>query len=265
MTHPTDYHPIIDDEALRCRLATFARYWLARGDEAEDMVQEAWLRTAQGLPDFSPVGRQAWLVTVLRHLCIDARRRQERHKAALAQLAPSGDENGPPQDAPEVLADQAQRVEQALHYLVSSLPADDVSIVLLHDIFGYRHTELGALAGCSEAASRQQLHRARQRLRRSTPTRTLEHDDAACLFALCQFALARHDPAGLVAVLRTARPHALALDLPAAEKGPAVTLAPRTTQTRWVQFGLLMALLTDTGGLIACLRLNESNDEALAA
>ncbi|PTA70676.1 MULTISPECIES: RNA polymerase sigma factor [unclassified Stenotrophomonas] len=264
MTHKADSHPLINDEALRRRLVNLARYWLAHEELAEDLVQETWLRTAEGFPDLSADGRQAWLLTVLRHLCIDARRRQERHKAALEHLVASGDENET-QYTPEALADQAQRVEQALHHLVSSLPADDVAIVLLHDFFGYRHTELGALAGCSEAASRQQLHRARQRMRRSTPIRKLEHDDAVCLVALCQLALARHDPAGLVAVLRTARPHALALYLPTADKGAEATLASRTPQTRWVQFGDMMALLTVTGGFIACLPLNESNDQALAA
>lgn len=264
MTHPTDSHPLIDDEALRRRLVTLARYWLAHGYEAEDLVQETWLRTAQGLPDLSPGGRQAWLVTVLRHLCVDAQRRQERHKAALSQLVPSGDENEP-QNAPEVFADQAQRVERALHRLVSSLPADDVAIILLHDVFGYRHSELGALAGCSEAASRQQLHRALKRMRRPIPPRTLEHDDTAYLFALCQLALARRDPAGLVAVLRTARPHALALSLPRPDKGLEATPAQRMPQARWIQFGSIIALLTDTGMLITYLSLNESSDEALAA
>ena len=122
MTPSADSHPLVDDEALRRRLVALARHWLAHGDEAEDLVQDTWLRTAQGRlpPDAS--GREAWLVTVLRHLCIDAWRRHQRHHALLEQAG----EDGVPaleSEAPQDMAEQAQRVEQALRHVVRTLPA----------------------------------------------------------------------------------------------------------------------------------------------
>ncbi|BFO54701.1 MULTISPECIES: RNA polymerase sigma factor [Comamonadaceae] len=255
---PSDPHPLAGDDALRRRLIALARHWLALGDDAEDLVQEAWLRTAQGMPALSPEGREAWLVTVLRHLCIDAWRRQRLHQAGLAQLA---GEDVPPAH-PADLAEQAERVEQALRHVVRVLPAGDVAAVLLHEVFGFGHAELGPLSGRSEAASRQQLHRALQRLRRSAPARGPEDDDAACLFALCQLALARRDPAGLVAVLRTATPQAMALFAQA--PSPRSSRPAQAPRAYWVRFGNLLALLTYSDGVVACLTLDEPSSEALA-
>lgn len=213
MTSLISSHPLADDEALRKRLIALARRWLAHGAEAEDLVQDAYLRTATGALPPTGAGREAWLVTVLHHLCIDFMRRQGRYQAILAQAAedvPQAMEG----DWPQRLADQAQRVEAALHHLCLTLAPGDAAAVLLYEIFGFSHAELGALAGRSEEASRQYLHRLFRRLRsRLSVDRGPdegEQEDTAYLFALCRQALARRDPGGLLAVLRACRPQMMA-------------------------------------------------------
>lgn len=259
MTPPADSHPLVDDEALRRRLVALARHWLAHGDEAEDLVQDTWLRTAQGRlpPDAS--GREAWLVTVLRHLCIDAWRRRQRHHALLEQAG----EDGVPaveSEAPQELAEQAQRVEQALRHVIRTLPAAEAAAVLLVEVFDFSHPELGRLTGRSEAASRQQLHRLLQRLRRPVAPARSGDEDSDCLLALCQWALAQRDPAGLVAVLRVSSPQAMALSAQAGHR-EAGEPAPAPT-ARLVQFGQFLALHVRTpGGLVACLPLGEALTE----
>lgn len=256
MTSPADSHPLVDDEALRRRLVALARHWLAHGDEAEDLVQDTWLRTAQGRLPPDAAGREAWLVTVLRHLCIDAWRRRQRYHAL---VEPAGGDGVPAaeSEAPQTLAEQAQRVEQALRHVVRTLPAAEAAAVLLVEVFDFSHAELGRLTGRSEAASRQQLHRLLQRLRRPAVPAPSTDEDTDCLLALCQWALAQRDPAGLVAVLRVSSPQAMALSAPVArreidETAPAVRL---------VQFGQFLALQVRTpGGLVACLPLGEAVD-----
>ncbi|GAA0489300.1 RNA polymerase sigma factor [Pigmentiphaga daeguensis] len=213
MTSLISSHPLADDKALRKRLIALARRWLAHGGEAEDLVQDAYLRTAGGALPPTQAGREAWLVTVLHHLCIDFLRRQGRYQAVLAQAAEAapGEPDG---DWPQRLADQAQRVEAALLHLCRTLAPGDAAAVLLYEVFGFSHAELGSLAGRSEEASRQHLHRLLRRLRSRLP---VDHgpdedgqEDTAYLFALCRHALARRDPGGLIAVLRACRPQMMA-------------------------------------------------------
>ncbi len=80
VTSPQASHPLAEDRALRRRLLALARRWLADGSEAEDLVQDTYLRTATGDLPPTAAGHEAWLVTVLRHLCIDVLRRRERYR-----------------------------------------------------------------------------------------------------------------------------------------------------------------------------------------
>lgn len=214
MTYPDSIHPLADDTALRKRLTALARRWLAHSDEAQDLVQDAYLRTAAASLPSTSAGREAWLVTVLHHLCIDFLRRQGRYQDILAQVVQEMPQ-GPDEDWPQRLADQAQRVEAALAHLSQTLAPEDAAVVLLYEIFEFSHAELGSLSGRSEDASRQHLHRLLKRLRSTPPAvpgpqDEAQDDDAAYLLALCRHALAQRDPGGLVAVLRACRPQTMA-------------------------------------------------------
>jgi len=255
VTSPTDSHPLADDAALRRRLVALARQWLTHA-EAEDAVQDTYLRTAGGAMPAAAASREAWLVTVLRHLCIDAWRRRGRYASVLEQAAQDR-ERDLDDKLPERLAGQAQRVGQALRQLVGALPPGDVAAVLLYEVFGFSHAELGALTGRSEAASRQLLHRLLQRLRRAGPAQAADDEDQACLLMLCRRALAQRDPAILVAVLRAARPQAMLASGPVPHGGPGN--AAGLARTQLVQFGNQLALLVVTDdGAIAWLPLGEA-------
>lgn len=208
---PTPPHPLATDTALRRRLTALARRWMGQGNEAEDMVQEAYLRTALGgLPD-SEAGQQAWLTTVVHHLCIDAVRRQVRYQAVLAEVASDTQDL----DSPERLTGQDQQVRKALLQLVQRLAPEDVAAVLLYEVFELGHAELGELSGRSEAASRQHMHRLLRRLKFEdgvtdpySKDRLAADNDA--VLALCRLAMVQRDAGGLRALLQAARPMALA-------------------------------------------------------
>jgi RNA polymerase sigma-70 factor (ECF subfamily) len=262
VTSPVLDHPLATDAAFRRRLLGLATRWLGDTGAAEDLLHDAYLRTA-GTTSSVPAlagSREAWLVTVLRNLCIDQLRRQGRYQSILGQLA---DEwvSGFDREQPEHLAAQSQRVDQALLSLVHNLPPEDVAAFLLYDVFDFSHAELGALSGRSEAASRQRVHRMMGRLDRETPLGPPDDEDKAALFALCQQALAQCETAALVTLVRTATPQSMAaLARSADHDAPMSAQAPRA---RMIQADNQMALLIQVGdGPVTWLPLGETLFEA---
>jgi RNA polymerase sigma factor (sigma-70 family) len=256
VTSPVQDHPLAADPTLRRRLMGLARHWLGDASSAEDLLHDAYLRTADGTLPASAASQEAWLVTVLRNLCVDQLRRQGRYQAILGRLADEWTA-GADSDQPEHLAARAQRTDEALLTLVHNLPADDVAALLLHEVFDVGHAELGALSGRSEVASRQRLHRMMARLERTTPMGIPEDEDMAALFALCQQALARCETAALVTLVRTASPQSMAAVAHVA-RGPWM-FAAKAPNTQLVQVGNQMALRIQIGdGPAAWIPLGEA-------
>ncbi|WP_193759519.1 RNA polymerase sigma factor [Burkholderia gladioli] len=142
VTSPQPSHPLAEDRALRRRLLALARRWLADGSEAEDLVQDTYLRTATGDLPPTAAGHEAWLVTVLRHLCIDVLRRRERYRDPGAPR-PRPAAPGSTRRHHEQLVEQARRLEAALQHLAHALPAVDGAVVVLHEVFGFDHADWG--------------------------------------------------------------------------------------------------------------------------
>ncbi|WP_295954454.1 sigma-70 family RNA polymerase sigma factor [uncultured Xanthomonas sp.] len=267
MTSPTDTPTPADGEALRRQLLALAHRWLGQGQDAEDLVQETYLRAVQGpLP---ANGGDAWMTTVLRHLCIDRLRRRARYRVLLERIAQEhalSVTDDP--DGPERHALHSAAVTHALAALVRTLPAGDVAMLLLAEAFDFSHADLAALSARSESASRQYLRRLLQRARTAiedatAPTHAHPHDDDACLLALCRHALRHGDPAGLVATLRAARPQTLlASAFPATAAAPAHTapgIAPVYAQPLQ-QHGQLGLLIRNGDGVPTWLPLCELTD-----
>ena len=140
---------------------------LGARNEADDAVQEAWLRLSRS--DTSPVENlRGWLTTVVSRVCLDALRsrksRREEPQDAHVQ-APTGtreDRIDPEQEA--ILADS---VGLALLVVLETLaPAERVAFVL-HDMFDLPFDEIAAIVGRSPAAARQLASRARRRVQRA--------------------------------------------------------------------------------------------------
>ena len=259
MTSPVHDHPLATDAALRRRLMGLARHWLGDAGAAEDLLHDAYLHTTDALLPASAASQEAWLVTVLRNLCIDQLRRQGRYQAILGQLA--GERMaGSDGDQPEHLAAQAQRVDEALLSLIHHLPADDVAALLLHEVFDVSHAELGTLAGRSEVASRQRFHRMMGRLPRTTSLAMPEDEDQAALFALCQQALARCETAALVTLVRTAAPQSMIALGTSGTRDPVV--AAKAPRTQVVQVADQLALRIQIGdGPVTWIPLGEAMTE----
>src|ERR671939_34469 len=171
-------------EAHRPHLHAVATRILGSRAEADDALQEAWLRINRA--DTSAVDNiGGWLTTVVSRVCLsmlDARRRR-REEALEAGRLPDpivtrADETAP---APEDEALAADAVGAALLVVLETLqPAERLALVL-HDVFGVPFEDIAPIVERSPAATRQLASRARRRVRgadRDAPTADREIVDA---------------------------------------------------------------------------------------
>jgi len=128
---------------------------LARGldADAEDIVQEAWRRAVKGLDGFE---RRSSLRTWLRAIVI--RCALEKHRS---------DGRGTEMPSEAALASRGAPRSSGfdLERAFEQLPHGFRTVLVLHDLEGYRHTDIAELLGISEGTSKSQLSRARARMR----------------------------------------------------------------------------------------------------
>ncbi len=155
-------------EADRDRLRAVAYRMTGSLGEAEDAVQQAWLRLSRA--DVSEVENLAgWLTTVVARVCLDMlRARRSRREEPLDSRGPE-----PAADAraanPEQELALADSVGLALLVVLERLaPAERLAFVL-HDLFDLPFEEIAPLVGRSPTAARQLASRARRRVRGGTP------------------------------------------------------------------------------------------------
>jgi RNA polymerase sigma-70 factor (ECF subfamily) len=152
----------------RPRLFGIAYRMLGTRDDAEDIVQEAYIRWHKADVDEieSP---EAWLVTVATRLSIDRLRKASAERETyigpwlpepiLTSQAPS------PQDDFEL----ASNLSLAFMTLLERLSPVERAVFLLHDIFDCAYPEIARITQKSETAVRQMIHRARNRVRSDAP------------------------------------------------------------------------------------------------
>jgi len=151
-------------EANRAHLRAVAYRMLGSLSEADDAVQEAWLRLSRS--DSNSVRNLGgWLTTVVARVCLDMLRgRKSRREEPLGPHVPEpvvGREDGIDSEQEAVLADS---VGLALLVVLEKLaPAERLAFVL-HDMFGVSFDEIADIVGKSPAAARQLASRARRRV-----------------------------------------------------------------------------------------------------
>lgn len=160
-----------DFERHRPRLFGLAYRMLGQRDEAEDLVQDVWLRW-QDSERTSIAQPEAWLVTTATRLAIDRLRRlrvEREHYAGFwlpeplvqpwTEAAPSAEE----------LLEQAHDVSTALLFVLEQLTPEERAAFLLREVFDADYAEVAQALGRSEAACRQLVHRARAHVKAGRP------------------------------------------------------------------------------------------------
>ncbi|MCK1822367.1 RNA polymerase sigma-70 factor [Streptomyces sp. XM83C] len=149
-------------ESARPRLEAIAYRMLGSSAEAEDAVQETFLRWQA-----ADVGRiqvpEAWLTKVLTNLCLNqltsARVRRETY---VGQWLPEPLLAGDPMLGPADTAEQRESVSYAVLVLLERLSPNERAVYVLREAFDYSHREIAEILDISEASSQQILHRAKK-------------------------------------------------------------------------------------------------------
>jgi RNA polymerase sigma-70 factor (ECF subfamily) len=156
-------------EAQRGRLRAVAYRMLGSSSEADDAVQEAWLRLSRSGGE-AVDNLAAWLTTVVGRVCLDMlRSRNRRHEEPLSEVRESAADTGGDAD-PEQDALLADSVGLALLVVLDTLePAERLAFVL-HDMFAVPFDEIALIVDRSPAAARQLASRARRRVQGAPPS-----------------------------------------------------------------------------------------------
>lgn len=183
-------------EANRPRLRRLAYRMLGSVAEAEDVVQDTWLRWTRAGDDVADPA--AWLVRATSRLCIDRLRSAKAQREAY---------RGPwlPEPLVEELTDdpleRAEDVSVAFLLALERLSPLERAVFLLHDVFDADYAEVAETLGRNEAAVRQLASRARAHVQDTRPRFTVSQEEAARLASAFMSAAASGDMKALSAVL----------------------------------------------------------------
>jgi len=184
-------------ESARPRLTRLAYRMLGSLAEAEDAVQDAWLRWSRA--DAETIDDPgAWLVRVTTRLCLDRLRAARARRETYV---------GPwlPEPLVEAITDdpveRAEEVSVAFLLALQRLSPLERAVFLLHDVFDQEYGRIAETLGRTEVACRQLVTRARAHLEAARPRFEVSEDEAARLAAAFMEAASRNDPSALSALL----------------------------------------------------------------
>ncbi|MFI9402811.1 sigma-70 family RNA polymerase sigma factor [Nocardia sp. NPDC052316] len=209
-------------ETQRGRLRAVAYRMLGSLSEADDAVQEAWLRLAR--QDSDEVANLAgWLTTVVSRICLDMLRsraaRREEPVDLLAELGDAAYDSDPEHEA--VLIDAVGR---ALLVVLHTLGPDERVAFVLHDLFAVPFDQIAPIVGRSTATTKKLASRARQRAHGETTASAAELAEQRHVVEAFLTAARGGDLDALLAVLapdvvRVADPAALPAGMSAVVRG----------------------------------------------
>lgn len=192
-------NPTTTFNSLRPRLFGIAYRMLGVRADADDIVQDAWLRWHHGgaVEARTP---EAWLVTVVTRLAIDRLRSAiaERERYIGPWLPEPLVDAAPP---PERALEDAGDLSTAFLMMLERLGPEERAVFLLHQVFEFDHAEVAAMVGKTEAACRKTLQRARERVRAGRPRFAVDREAHLALLGRFVEAARSGDPAHVQALL----------------------------------------------------------------
>lgn len=165
-------------EAGRARLASLAYRLLGSAADAEDVVQDAFLRWQAADRERIEVP-EAWLTKIVTNLCVDRlRSAQARHERTAGGWLPEPLLDGDPMLGPADTAEQRESVSMAVLLLLERLSPIERAVYVLREAFSYSHAEIAGILDITESASQQHLHRARRRVATGRRRDVVDHAEA---------------------------------------------------------------------------------------
>jgi RNA polymerase sigma-70 factor (ECF subfamily) len=160
-------------ESHRPELLALAYRMLGELGRSEDVLQDAWLRWSRRTVQVeSP---RAYLATIVTRLCLtELTSARARHEALRGDRLP---EPVDLRDTPLRRLESVDEVSMAFLFLLQRLSPAERAVLLLHDVFEFRHGEVAELIGRSEAGCRQLLRRAHESIATTRRTWTAPLDE----------------------------------------------------------------------------------------
>lgn len=192
--------PDLAFEALRQRLFGIGYRMLGSVADAEDLVQETYLRWHE-----SDRGRvenvEAWLVSVITRLAIDRLRRNAAERARyvgdwLPEPLPTGEQLGADRSL-----EQRGELSMAFLLMLERLSSVERAVLVLREVFDYDYAVIAEAVGKSEAATRQTLHRARERMQTEPRAARATKSSTQALLGRLLGAITAGDQNGLLELL----------------------------------------------------------------
>ena len=190
-------------ETHRARMFAVAYRMLGSASEAEDVVQDAWLRYSGAIATSKGEVRssEAFLTTIVTRLCLDrlksARAAREQYVGPWLPEPLVADERL----GPEQSAALAESVSLAFMVLLETLTPEERATFLLREIFEYSYDDIAGILDTTPANCRQLFHRAKERIQQRRPRFREEARDKRELVTRFAAALRDGDAAGLFGVL----------------------------------------------------------------
>ncbi len=168
-------------------------------DDADDAVQDAWLRASAAGAD-GIENMRAWLTTIVSRVCLNMLRARRIHKEESLDLHLPDPIIAPPEGDPEQQAVLADSISFALFLVLDTLSPDERLAFVLHDMFGVPFDEIAGVLDKSPEAARKLASRARTRVRSGAPHSDSRRSERAVVDAFLQAARSG-DIEGLMRVL----------------------------------------------------------------
>lgn len=166
-------------EAARPRLSAIAYRMLGSATDAEDVVQETFLRWQAADRERIEVP-EAWLTTVLANICRNQlRSARARRETYVGQWLPEPLLTGDPMLGPTETAEQRESVRYAVLTLLERLRPTERVVYVLRAAFDYPHREIAAMLELSESACQQAFHRAKEHVAAGQPRLAVDTATAA--------------------------------------------------------------------------------------
>jgi len=139
-----------------------ARWLVRNGTEAEDLVQEAYLRAWKGFDGFRGADGRGWLLKIVRNTCYTWLRENRRQELAVEFNEDLHSEDTEVAEPERLLAEKSSR--QTLEKALQELPAEFREAIVLRELEGLSYKEIGDIAGVPIGTVMSRLARARARL-----------------------------------------------------------------------------------------------------
>jgi RNA polymerase sigma-70 factor (ECF subfamily) len=139
------------------RVYAVVRRIAADDDLAQDYAQEAWIRAIRALPTFRGDARfSTWLHRIAVNAALQALRKADTRTKREAP---------PPEDVPIPPSHNDSLLQKRLERALDALPEGMRQVLILHDVEGYTHEEIGDVLGVTSGTSKSQLFKARAKMR----------------------------------------------------------------------------------------------------